>query len=115
MPSIPSDYGNIGDIYIDVDTGDFYGPKNAGGWPDTPFFTALTSITVDEAVLNDRHVHEQASASSTWSITHALGGRPSVTVVDTGGTVVIGEVVYNSDTSITINFSAAFSGFAYLT
>ena len=115
MPSIPSDYGNIGDIYIDVDTGDFYGPKTVEGWPDTPFFTALTQSNVNVLTNNERHIHTQSSASSTWSIIHALGGRPSVTVVDSSRTVVIGDVVYNSDTSITINFSAAFSGFAYLT
>lgn len=115
MPSIPSDYGNIGDIYIDVDTGDFYGPKTSAGWPDTPFFTALTSLTVDAAVLNDRHVHTQGAASSTWTITHVLGGRPSVTVVDSSFTKVYGEIVYDSDTQVRVLFSAPFSGFAYLT
>ena len=115
MPAQPSDYGNVGDIYIDVLTGDFYGPKTADGWPDTPFFTALTSSTVDAAVLNDRLIFTQASPSATWNITHELGGRPSVTIVDSAGTVVYGEVVYNSNTSITAFFSAPFSGFAYLT
>jgi hypothetical protein len=115
MPSIPSDYGNIGDIYIDVVTGDFYGPKTAEGWPDTPFFTALTSFTVDEAVLNDRHVHNQSAASATWTITHSLGGRPSVTVVDSSLTKVYGEIVYDSDTQVRVLFSAPFSGYAYLT
>lgn len=115
MPIQPSDYGSVGDIYIDTLTGDFYGPKTAAGWPDEPFFTALTSTTVDAAVLNDRHVHTQGAASSSWAITHALGGRPSVTVVDSSGTVVYGEVVYNSDTSITVLFSSPFSGYAYLT
>lgn len=115
MPTIASDYGNVGDIYIDTLTGDFYGPKTEAGWPDTPFFTALSSITVDAAVLNDRHIHTQSSASSTWNITHALGGRPSVTIVDSAGTVVVGNVVYNSNTSITVSFTAPFSGFAYLT
>jgi hypothetical protein len=115
MPAQPSDYGNVGDIYIDVLTGDFYGPKTVEGWPDTPFFTALSSATIDAAVLNDRYIHTQASASSTWNIVHALGGRPSVTIVDSAGTVVVGDVVYNSNTSITVLFSAPFSGFAYLT
>jgi hypothetical protein len=116
MPAyIPSDYGNIGDIYIDVVTGDFYGPKTVDGWPDTPFFTALTSLTVDEAVLNDRYIHSQPVASSEWVVTHALGGRPSVTVVDSAATKVYGEIVYDSDTQITIKFSAPFSGYAYLT
>jgi len=115
MPSIASDYGNVGDIYIDTATGDFYGPKTETGWPDTPFFTALSSATIDAAVLNDRKIHTQSSASSTWNITHELGGRPSVTIVDSAGTVVVGDVVYNSNTSITVSFSAPFSGFAYLT
>jgi hypothetical protein len=39
MPTIASDYGNVGDIYIDTVTGDFYGPKTEAGWPDTPFFS----------------------------------------------------------------------------
>lgn len=115
MPSIASDYGNVGDIYIDTLTGDFYGPKTASGWPDTPFFTALTSTTVNAAVLNDRAVHVQGQASSTWNITHALGGKPSVTIVDSANTVVFGEVLYNSNTSITVFFSAPFSGSAFLT
>lgn len=115
MPSIASDYGNVGDIYIDTLTGDFYGPKTASGWPDTPFFTALISTTVDAAVLNDRHVHTQNAASSTWNISHVLGGKPSVTIVDSAETVVFGEVLYNSNTSITVFFSAPFSGYAYLT
>ena len=112
MPTyIPSDYGAIGDYYIDKDTGEFYGPKTSAGWPDTPFFTAVTTVTQQ----NERHVHNQGSPSSQWIITHALGGRPSVTVVDTAGTVVIGEVTYNSTTQVTVNFTSAFSGFAYLT
>lgn len=115
MPSIASDYGNVGDIYIDTVTGDFYGPKTEAGWPDTPFFTALSSATINAAVLNDRKIHTQSSASSTWNVTHELGGRPSITIVDSAGTVVVGDVVYNSNTSITVTFSAPFSGFAYLT
>lgn len=112
MPGfIPSDYGNIGDYYIDVATGDFYGPKTAEGWPDEPFFTALSTATLN----NERHVHSQPVPSTTWTITHALGGRPSVTIVDSAGTTVIGEVTYISDTQVRVDFTAAFSGFAYLT
>jgi hypothetical protein len=112
MPTfIPSSYGSIGDYYIDVATGDFYGPKTEEGWPDEPFFTAVTTITQQ----NERYVHTQASPSDTWVISHELGGRPSVTVVDSAATTVIGEVKYNSDSQITVTFTAPFSGFAYLT
>ena len=62
-----------------------------------------------------RHVFDQQIASATWVITHTLGGRPSVTIVDSADTHVFGEVQYNSDTQITVMFSAAFSGKAYLT
>lgn len=62
-----------------------------------------------------RHVHTQASPSTSWVITHTLGGKPSVTVVDSADTMVIGEVTYNSNTQVTVEFTAAFSGYAYLT
>ena len=48
-------------------------------------------------------------------ITHALGGKPQVTIVDSADTLVFGEVQYNSNTVVTVTFSAAFSGKAYLT
>lgn len=97
------------DIYIDEVTGDYYGPKSNGAWPTPPFYSLA------EAYVTQRHVHTQGAVSATWNITHALGGRPSVTVVDSAGTVVVGEVAYNSDTSVSIYFTSPFSGFAYLT
>lgn len=62
-----------------------------------------------------RHVHTQAQASATWVVTHSLGGKPSVMVADSADTVVVGEVKYDSNTQITILFTAPFSGYAYLT
>jgi hypothetical protein len=62
-----------------------------------------------------RHVHSQSSPSTLWTITHSLGGKPSVMVADTADTIVVGEVKYVSSTQITVEFTAAFSGYAYLT
>lgn len=62
-----------------------------------------------------RHVHTQASPIDTWVINHTLGGKPSVMVVDSADTVVVGEVTYNSNSQVTVTFTAAFSGYAYLT
>jgi hypothetical protein len=59
-------------------------------------------------------VYPQSSASDTWEITHNLGKFPSVSVVDSAGSKVIGEVTYNSINKVTLTFSAAFSGNAYL-
>lgn len=55
-----------------------------------------------------------ATPSATWVVTHNLDAYPSVTVVDSGGTVVVGDVVYNSSMQLTITFAAGFSGTVYL-
>jgi hypothetical protein len=65
------------------------------------------------------YIHNQSSVSNTWVIAHDLGRFPSVTVVDSGGTVVTGNIVYDSNNQITLTFFAkgslvAFSGKAYI-
>ena len=62
-----------------------------------------------------RHVHTQTFASADWVIPHTLGGHPSVTIVDSADTYVIGDVKYDSNTQITVSFTVPFSGYAYLT
>jgi len=80
----------------------------------SPNLVTLTTLT-GQFVLTNRHTHAQASVSSTWTINHTLGGKPSVTVVDSANTVVYGEVQYLSNSQVVVTFSAPFSGFAYLT
>jgi len=63
--------------------------------------------------------HNQTSTSNTWVVTHNLHRFPSVTVVDSGGTIVVGTIVYNSNKQLTITFfsggsASAFQGKAYL-
>ena len=62
----------------------------------------------------DTYVHHQSAASNTWVIVHGLGKFPSVTVVDSGNTVVVGNVSYDSPNQVSITFEASFSGKAYL-
>jgi len=104
----PPELGIIGDYYFFTQEPYYiYGPKTESGWPAVPFFQA-TGLT-------RRNVYIQGAASSTWTITHDLGGYPSVTVVNSTGTVVVGTVTYNSTSEIQIEFTAPFSGTAYLT
>ena len=42
---------------------------------------------------NETYTHEQI-LSSKWEIEHKLDRYPSVTIVDTGGNVVMGDVKY---------------------
>jgi hypothetical protein len=58
--------------------------------------------------------HMQGAASSSWSITHDLGFKPNVTVIDSAGNIVEGEIAYTNSNSLTVSFQSAFSGNAYL-
>jgi len=62
-----------------------------------------------------RHVHVQSSPENTWVVNHTLGGKPSVMVVDSADTIIVGDVTYISNTEIRIDFTSAFSGSVYLT
>ncbi|MGY5237929.1 siphovirus ReqiPepy6 Gp37-like family protein [Clostridium tertium] len=56
----------------------------------------------------------QLSPKKIWNIPHGLNKRPSVTIVDSGGTEVKGDVKYDDNNNATISFTAAFAGIAYL-
>ena len=65
-------------------------------------------------IVNDKNfVYVQATSSNIWEITHNLNKYPAVTVVDSGGSVVIGEIVYIDKNNVRITFTSAFSGKAY--
>lgn len=60
------------------------------------------------------YIHTQISAASIWNINHGLSKYPSVDIVDSGGSKVIGEIKYIDNRNVQLTFSAAFSGYAYL-
>tara|TARA_R100001377_G_scaffold77205_1_gene54385 strand:+ start:40 stop:279 length:240 start_codon:yes stop_codon:yes gene_type:complete len=59
-------------------------------------------------------IHNQGGASTTWTVTHALGRFPSVTIVTDSDVVIIGDVTYNNKNQLTITLASADSGKAYL-
>lgn len=60
------------------------------------------------------YVHNQISASREWQIRHNLGKHPSVTVVDSASTVVVGDIEYFNTEELIIRFTAEFAGRAFL-
>ena len=65
--------------------------------------------------IQDKHfTYNQSTVSSTWVILHNLNKYPAVSVTDSAGTQVEGEVVYDNINQITIFFYAPFTGNAYL-
>lgn len=67
-----------------------------------------------DIVLDKNYKHTQIQASKTWNIKHNLKKLPAVTVIDSGGNEVIGDVKHLSENELTISFSYEFSGSAIL-
>lgn len=60
------------------------------------------------------YTHLQPQAADVWVVNHGLGKFPSVTVIDSAGSEIEGDYVYSNANTVVLNFSAAFSGVAYL-
>ena len=58
--------------------------------------------------------HQQGVSSNTWTINHNLNFYPNVTVVNSAGTIVEGEITYTNKNSLVLHFQSPFSGNAYL-
>ena len=78
---------------------------------DDDYFVSLLQFE-DEGDKN--YVHSQNVASNTWVIQHNLNKLPSVTSVNINNTQMYGEVVFTDVNNLTINFSSASSGKAYI-
>lgn len=75
---------------------------------------AVDAEYVDNKLGAGTYVFNQATASNVWRINHNLNKYPSVTVVDSAGTAVVGEINYPDKNNVVITFTADFSGSAYL-
>lgn len=75
---------------------------------------AELQVQINSKVQDKFFKFEQGVPSSIWNITHNLGKNPAVTIVDSANTTVIGAITYNNANSLTVTFSAGFSGTAFL-
>ena len=107
-----------------VDWPSVWGTPSSNGQVLTGTTTGdYTWVNADTTGGQDKNfVHEQINASAIWTITHSLDKYPSVTVFDSAGTQVEGEVIYKanetdsvlSKTQLIIKFEGSFSGTATL-
>ena len=74
----------------------------------------FATFTISSGVGDKNFVFNQAVASATWTVQHDLNKFPSVTSVNINNIEMYGEVVFNDLNNLTINFSAAFSGQAFI-
>ena len=80
------------------------GPAGADGAAG-PAGPAADNLTV---------VHDQASASATWTINHNQGRYPSIDIIDSAGNHVIGDIKHNSLNQVVATFDNAFAGKAII-
>ena len=97
--------GIIGDFFLNTTNMNLYGPKTESGWGSPTDLVGSQELG---------YVHIQSVPASVWNITHGLGFTPSITVVDTAGTVVEGSYNYPNSSTVVLTFIGAFSGRAYL-
>ena len=79
---------------------------------ENPVQNKVIKAYVDER-LDKNYVHTQIAAANNWTITHNLNKYPAITIVDSGGTVVIGEIEYINLNLVYVKFNGIFSGKAY--
>ena len=63
---------------------------------------------------NLAYAFTQVNPSAIWNISHGLSFIPSITVVDSAGSVVEGDYSYPDENTVIATFLGAFAGKAYL-
>lgn len=75
---------------------------------------ASEPVTKSQMEASQTYLHTQTQPSAVWVIVHGLNRYPAVTVIDSAGTVVFGDVKHDSINQCTVSFIGAFSGKASL-
>jgi hypothetical protein len=96
----------IAEIGFNTTNNRFKFGDGATAWNDLEY-QGLDALSVSKR-------HTQSSQQLVWTITHNLGFAPNVTTTDINGGIIEGDIDYVNDTTITVTFSEAYSGYAYL-
>lgn len=74
----------------------------------------VQNVTGDDGE-GDKHFSlEFRKAVKELPVSHNLGKKPSVTILDTSGNEILGDVEYTDNDNLTIRFSSAVRGTVYL-
>ena len=101
MPYIPSQLTDLDDVNAST-----LGPDS----PYIKYDAASRRFVGVPGIVTRPFTFIQNTPSSVWVVVHNLGKRPAVSVEDSAGSIVQGDIHYDSDNQITLTFSAAFSG-----
>lgn len=90
---------------VELVIGSETGPPGPAGAPGEPGPPGATS-----GDLSYRHV--QSAPATEWVIAHGLSKYPALTVLDSAGTEVVGDVLHDSLLQARVFFTAPFAGIA---
>ena len=76
---------------------------------DMSSFGTTKRMTISQLLLTDTFT-QPFSAVSTVSVTHNLQKYPAVTIVNSSDDVIIGDIIYTSVNTLTVNFSVPVTG-----
>lgn len=84
--------------------------------PPTPLVPPVINISTisGQEIPPSAYRHSQGASSTTWEIVHNLNFYPNVTVEDSAGTIIEGEIEYVDQNTVRLTFSLPFTGYAYL-
>lgn len=71
-------------------------------------------VGISDQSADKSYVHVQSSPANPWIIDHGMSKFPAVSVVDSANSIVIGDVRYLNNNSLSVTFAGSFSGKAYL-
>jgi len=113
------DYGKLTPIYSDVVTLTSVSVVLGAGLTGSSDFSGSSvavnlNYTYIKEQVRENYVHDQQTASANWVVVHNLNKYSAVSIVDTSNDAIMGEIKYNSLNQLTITFTAAISGKAYL-
>ena len=68
------------------------------------------SISAVKGGPDSNFIYTQSTPSTSWAISHGLGKKPSVTILDGDGYEIEADIQHTSDNSVIITFSEAITG-----
>lgn len=109
-------HNNQGKIYVKIDNGyelDELHNVRITSPSNGQVLTYNSGLWENQASSGDKNYsYVQTAPASVWSVTHSLNKYPSVSVFDSSGNEVEGDVAYSNLNQVVLTFSSAFAGTA---
>lgn len=80
---------------------------------DGIFYKFGPGITDWRSAGSGNYVHTQSIPATTWVVTHNLGKRASIQVIDATGVDITAEITWDNDNQVTVRTNTPETGFVY--